>query len=38
MRGARAWGTGSVLAAKLGLEAKGRDDGDFIALSQSLTT
>jgi len=38
MRCARACGAGSVLAAKKRLEAKGREDGDFILLSPSLAT
>ena len=38
MRCARAWGTESVLVANKGLEAKGRDDGGFIALFLSRAT
>ena len=38
MHCARAWGTGSILAAKKHLEAKGRDDGGFISLSPSLAS
>jgi len=38
MRCVSAWGTGLVLTAKKGLEARERDDGGFIVLSPSLAT
>ena len=38
MRCARVCGAGSVLAAKKRLEAKGREEGDFILLSPPLAT
>jgi len=38
MRCARACGAGSVLAAKKCLEARGREEGDFILLSPPFAT
>ena len=38
LRSARACGAGSVLAAKKCLEAKGREEGDFILLTPPLST